>query len=500
VGESNGLGKMWTRRGFSVSCHVSSGHLDPPLHWAGGLRWIGRCRNAQAERALQRAYWDADIDAMKVVLEAHRVLGQPNDGDGGGQRADVAQPRVVAAWQRLHTRIAELQQAESEELAALASTQELEEALLSDDVAEMLEVLADHRGFDHPRVAAAWEALQQRVELEQQRAAAAAAAQTKRRRDEEAAIERTESLKRREREREVDEVASTALRGLREALQSTDLQLMLTTLAQAEGGESAVLCEAHRVDSVRVHGIICACVGCARVAHPHTVHAAVVGRLDKEQSKRVVELRPLLEKLRKRILVVQQQRKAAEARREERRRLRLLKVAQLRKEAMLRTPVPQHKAALPPDLQRRGDMRADGGLPRVGTQPGPASNSGGSPGADGATPRGVGGEDSDAQFYARFETKGVLGQGGFGEVSYHAPHPLHPLVERVGLAAWRRVVGVGCTVWSLTSGRCRRCCPAGTCRSAGTWPSRWSVPRGCANLAHIRVRGEIMGSITVRPD
>ena len=90
--------------------------------------------NCTWQRAVERAFWDSDHESMKNLLLAYKPLADTvikprNAGPAAAKHvaaAEASRQGLQAACERLAARIAELKGAEDEELAALASTRQLE--------------------------------------------------------------------------------------------------------------------------------------------------------------------------------------------------------------------------------------------------------------------------------------------------------------------------------------------------------------------------------------
>eukprot|EP01048_Picozoa_sp_COSAG05_P006841 COSAG05_NODE_462_length_9561_cov_5.923378_6_plen_826_part_00 len=316
-----------------------------------------------AERALQRAFWDSDIIAMTRVLNANKYLAQ--------ETADKA-TRETLAWLRLKSRIAELQEFEAEQLAALASTQELQTALLSSDIDEMREVLADHRGFDHPLVEAAWRELEKRVESE-----------TSRRRRQEAKEEQKQEQEQ-EQAAEEAKVAGAEVVGEKAA----HIAFVVT--------KDTIEAKPDTIETAIPMAVVMADLGTALKSIDI---ASMIAASEKYLGLRETQpyIIPLLEKLEKRIALVQEQRNQADLRQKKRAK----KKAAIREEMMRRTPV-HHED---PCFVMACNAPKAVGMASRDTDKDPTSS-----GTD------VRKTDPDEKFLSRFEVKGVLGQGGFGEV------------------------------------------------------------------------------------
>ena len=334
-----------------------------------------------ASTALKRALWLTDLPEMKNVLDAYKALSTQDAG-------------VQQYWGALKERHDEHNEQEQEALAALQSTKVIAKALLSDDVAEMLEVLEDHRGWADPAVEEAWKALREKVD-EKQRQQEQGDLDDDNDDDEDdeepaddgpPSNEDDDGLDGVAADREASAMAEIAARRDRREARRKEMDGR-QSMRSASGGQL----DRHRSAESSATAEL-------QSASRSNEVERMVRALAKHKGSSVPAHQPLLQQLQQRVQAEAAKNKEDEQRREARRVERKARVVQLRQDMMMRTPARAPKPA--PDLiahkqppPSNGNTKADRGG-RV--EPSPKS--------------------PDEAFLSRFDVKGSLGQGGFGEV------------------------------------------------------------------------------------
>ena len=354
---------------------------------------------AVASTALTRALWDTDLVSMKNVLDAYKGLSQVNPG-------------VQEHWAALKERYDEHSAEEQEALAALQSTKLIEKAMLSDDVVQMLEVLEDHRGYDDPQVENAWRALAERIEEQREQ---------QQRQQEQGTDEQQDDTD--DQGEQSEPVAATddgfddataveaemAARRERREARRRDLQARQSTRESTRAASSSSLNRQRtptRSPQAMIHAELQAALRSNDVER-------MVRSLARHKNTAGPEHQPLLQQLQQRVSAEAKKRAETEARREARRVERKARLEQMRQEMMMRTPAHAKKPAA--DLVAFKQQQQ-----HQHQQPPSASKSRAAAGSGSAPRRGQGSEpppkNPDEAFLARFDVKGSLGQGGFGEV------------------------------------------------------------------------------------
>ena len=355
----------------------------------------------KASHALARALWETDLGEIEKVLNAYKALSHKN-------------ARVQQHWAALKERYDEYNAEQQEILAALQSTQVIQQAILSDDVAAMLEVLEDHRGYDHPDVESAWQELREKVEARQQ--------QQQQQNEEEDESEQQGELD----EPESGEQANVIADGFDDAGD-----------ARAAAVEAEVAARRAQRESRRraLHARHSSQAGSGTVQHqPRSAKARVRAELqaalrsnDVDQMVRALaqhqhralqpndeaEHQALLQQLQQRVRAEADKRAEADARREARRAERKARLDKMKKDMMMNTPA--HALKPPPDLVGFKQQQPQQQQPRAPPAQ-PESHTKSAVDDAGSRRAQQKSKHPDEAFLSRFDVKGSLGQGGFGEV------------------------------------------------------------------------------------